>query len=137
MFAVLLATALTAAAPAPVAAPAPAARAAAAPAPHAHAAVVLTVRARFAVSGTTTRVLAMRTSALPAGTIVAVECTGRGCLVARARYPSEGGPMDLTGLLKPARLKSGAHLVITLAAPGRAPRATGWFMRRGQQPRRD
>jgi hypothetical protein len=78
----------------------------------------------------------MRTSALPAGTIVAVDCTGRGCLVARARYPSEGGPMDLTGLLKPARLRSGAHLVVTLAPPGGVPRATGWFMRSGKQPRR-
>jgi hypothetical protein len=122
MLAALLTTALVAATPAP---------------PTAHDAAALAVRARFSVSGSTTRVASMRTSALPAGTIVAVECVGRGCLVARARYPSEGGPMDLTGLLKPARLKSGAHLVITLAAPGRAPRETGWFMRDGKQPRRD
>jgi hypothetical protein len=142
MLAVLLTTALAAAAPsaAPAASATPSARtssASAPSAPTAHAAAALRVRARFAVSGATTRVVSMRTSALPAGTIVAVECTGRGCLVARARYASEGGPMDLTGLLKPARLKSGAHLTITLAAPGAVPRATGWFIRRGKQPRRD
>lgn len=106
-------------------------------APTAHAAAALRVSARFAVSGSTTRVVAMRTSALPAGTIVAVQCDGAGCLLSSARYASEGGPFDLTGLLKRSRLKPGAHLVITLAPPSGAPRATGWFMRRGKLPQRD
>jgi hypothetical protein len=139
MLAALLTTALVAAAPAvsPVAPTATATATATAATPTAHAAAALTVHARFAVSGATTRVVSLRTSALPAGTIVAVECTGRGCLISRARYPSEGGPMDLTGLLKPARLRKGAHLVVTLAPPTGTPRATGWFMRSGKQPRRD
>jgi hypothetical protein len=135
MLAALLTTALVAAAPA--ASPVAPTATATAVTPTAHAAAALTVHARFAVSGATTRVVSLRTSALSAGTIVAVECTGRGCLISRARYPSEGGPMDLTGLLKPARLRKGAHLVVTLAPPTGTPRATGWFMRSGKQPRRD
>jgi hypothetical protein len=129
MLAVLLTAALAAATPAP-------APAAAAPSPTAHAAAALTVRARFAVSGSTTRVVSMRTSALPAGTIVNVQCDGRGCLLSRATYASEGGTFDLTGLLKRGRLKPGVRLVVTLAPPSGGARSTGWFTRRGKLPRR-
>jgi hypothetical protein len=121
MLAVLLTTLLTAATPAPAA----------------HAAAAPTVHARFAVSGSITRVASLRTSSLPAGTLVSMTCDGNGCTVNSARFASEGGPMNLTPILKDVRLRPSAHLVVTLVPPsGVHPRQFGWYTRRGKQPER-
>ncbi len=114
MFTVLLATAVAAAAPSPP-----------------------SVHATFAVTGATTRVTAMRASALPAATVVSVRCAGAGCPLTRIVFASEGGPMDLTGLFKRARLRPHARVTVTLAPPSARPRSTEWTMRRGRSPSRD
>jgi PKD repeat protein len=103
--------------------------------------------AAWRVGKRSTAVKRLRLRKLPAGAVVTVGCTGRGCPLKSRRltFKKARKSASLTGLFNRrvgkrrkhvvvARLRPGTKVTIIVGAPGRAPRTTVYTIRAGKPP---